>query len=271
MQKRNRGEADQYYVEGSHAGIVDKEVFDKVQEIINGRKVKYQTDAEVTKYPLTSKMHCTECGAFFIRKKTNGCISWVCTNHGISKDRCPTHYIREIRIYDAFIAMINKLRFSRERILEGTLRRLDDAIRRYRLNNAEAYEISKQISEINAKLLMLEQLHQKQYIAKNLVKAGLADRCQVGISYAIGKAEPLAVSVESFGTSNLSDEELAEIVTKVFDLRPAAIIERFDLKKPIYKKTSAYGHFNSADFPWEAENAIQDILTAEKKRNSGIF
>ena len=139
MQKRNRGEADQYYVEGSHAGIVDKEVFDKVQEIINGRKVKYQTDAEVTKYPLTSKMHCTECGAFFIRKKTNGCISWVCTNHGISKDRCPTHYIRETRIYDAFIAMINKLRFSRERILEGTLRRLDDAIRRYRLNNAEAY------------------------------------------------------------------------------------------------------------------------------------
>ena len=110
-----------------------------------------------------------------------------------------------------------------------------------------------------------------RYIAKNLVKAGLADRCQVGISYAIGKAEPLAVSVESFGTSNLSDEELAEIVIKVFDLRPAAIIERFDLKKPIYKKTSAYGHFNSADFPWEAENAIQDILTAEKKRNSGIF
>lgn len=110
-----------------------------------------------------------------------------------------------------------------------------------------------------------------RYIAKNLVKAGLADCCQVGISYAIGKAEPLAVSVESFGTSNLSDEELAEIVTKVFDLRPAAIIERFDLKKPIYKKTSAYGHFNSADFPWEAENAIQDILTAEKKRNSGIF
>lgn len=170
MQKRNRGEADQYYVEGSHAGIVDKEVFDKVQEIINGRKVKYQTDAEVTKYPLTSKMHCTECGAFFIRKKTNGCISWVCTNHGISKDRCPTHYIREIRIYDAFIAMINKLRFSRERILEGTLRRLDDAIRRYRLNNADAYEISKQISEINAKLLMLEQLHQKQYLAADVYR-----------------------------------------------------------------------------------------------------
>ena len=99
-----------------------------------------------------------------------------------------------------------------------------------------------------------------RYIAKNLVKAGLADRCQVGISYAIGKAEPLAVSVESFGTSNLSDEELAEIVIKVFDLRPAAIIERFDLKKPIYKKTSAYGHFNSADFPWEKTDAISELI-----------
>lgn len=99
-----------------------------------------------------------------------------------------------------------------------------------------------------------------RYIAKNLVKAGLADCCQVGISYAIGKAEPLAVSVESFGTSNLSDEELAEIVTKVFDLRPAVIIEQFDLKKPIYKKTSAYGHFNSADFPWEKTDAISELI-----------
>ena len=101
-----------------------------------------------------------------------------------------------------------------------------------------------------------------RYIAKNLVKAGLADRCQVGISYAIGKAEPLAASVESFGTSSFSDEELAEIVTKVFDLRPAAIIEQLDLKKPIYKKTSAYGHFNSADFPWEKTDRVSELLTS---------
>ena len=101
-----------------------------------------------------------------------------------------------------------------------------------------------------------------RYIAKNLVKAGLADRCQVGISYAIGKAEPLAASVESFGTSSLSDEELAEIVTKVFDLRPAAIIERFDLKKPIYKKTSAYGHFNAKEFPWEKTDRVTELVTS---------
>lgn len=100
-----------------------------------------------------------------------------------------------------------------------------------------------------------------RYIAKNLVKAGFAERCQVGISYAIGKAEPLAVSVESFGTSKYSDEELAEIVTRVFDLRPAAIIEQLDLTKPIYKKTAAYGHFNSTDFPWE--KIVSDVWKTE--------
>lgn len=170
MQKRNRGEADQYYVEGSHVGIVDKDIFNKAQEIINSRKVKYQTEAEISKYPLTGKMHCTECGAFFIRKKTNGFISWVCTNHGINRDNCPTHYIREIRIYDAFIAMINKLRFGQEKILEGAIKRLEEAIRRYRLNNADAYAISQQISEINAKLLMMEQLYQKQYLAADVYR-----------------------------------------------------------------------------------------------------
>ena len=115
-------------------------------------------------------MHCTECGAFFIRKKTNGCVSWVCSNHGISKDNCPTHYIREIRIYDAFVCMINKLRFSQEQILDGVIKRLDEAIRRYRMNNADAYAISQQISEINAKLLMMEQLHQKQYLATDVYR-----------------------------------------------------------------------------------------------------
>lgn len=104
-----------------------------------------------------------------------------------------------------------------------------------------------------------------RYIAKNLVKSGFAERCQVGISYAIGKAKPLAVSVESFGTSKYSDEELAEIVTKVFDLRPAAIIEQLDLTKPIYKKTAAYGHFNDRNFTWERINKIEELRKGKKK------
>ncbi len=103
-----------------------------------------------------------------------------------------------------------------------------------------------------------------RYIAKNIVRAELADRCQVGISYAIGKSKPIAVSVETFGTSKYSDEELAGIVTKVFDLRPAAIIELFDLRKPIYKKTSAYGHFNSPEFPWEKTDAVSELQIVAK-------
>ena len=75
-----------------------------------------------------------------------------------------------MRIYDAFVCMMNKLRFSQEQILDGVIKRLDEAIRRYRLNNADAYAISQQISEINAKLLMMEQLHQKQYLATDVYR-----------------------------------------------------------------------------------------------------
>ena len=99
-----------------------------------------------------------------------------------------------------------------------------------------------------------------RYIAKNLVHAGLADKCQVGISYAIGKAEPVSVSVETFGTSEMSEEELVKMVRDTFDLRPAAVIEAFDLKNPIYKKTSAYGHFNSPNFPWEQTDKKDQLL-----------
>lgn len=104
-----------------------------------------------------------------------------------------------------------------------------------------------------------------RYIAKNLVYAGLADKCQVGISYAIGKAEPVSVSVETFGTSEMSEEELVKMVRDTFDLRPAAIIEAFDLKNPIYKKTSAYGHFNSPNFPWEQTDMSEELGKAKKE------
>ena len=124
----------------------------------------------LTNSHLTAELLCRRGHLSCIRKKTNGCVSWVCSNHGISKDNCPTHYIREMRIYDAFVCMMNKLRFSQEQILDGVIKRLDEAIRRYRLNNADAYAISQQISEINAKLLMMEQLHQKQYLATDVYR-----------------------------------------------------------------------------------------------------
>ena len=90
-----------------------------------------------------------------------------------------------------------------------------------------------------------------RYIAKNIVWSGLADKCGVALSYAIGKADPVAVDIDTFGTSALSNEALREIIMSVFNLRPAAIIEKLVLRNAIYADTAAYGHFNSCLFPWE--------------------
>jgi len=92
-----------------------------------------------------------------------------------------------------------------------------------------------------------------RYVAKNLVAAGLADKCEIQLSYAIGVAEPTSIMLDTFGTGKLSEEALVEITCKHFDLRPAGIIKMLDLRRPIYKQTAAYGHFgrNDLDLPWE--------------------
>ena len=92
-----------------------------------------------------------------------------------------------------------------------------------------------------------------RYVAKNVVAAGLADKCQIQLSYAIGVAEPTSVNIDTFGTGKLSNEKLLKIVRENFDLRPAGIIKMLDLRRPIYKQTASYGHFgrNDLDLPWE--------------------
>jgi len=92
-----------------------------------------------------------------------------------------------------------------------------------------------------------------RYVAKNIVAAGLADKCEIQLSYAIGVAHPTSIMVDTFGTGKLSNEKLVEIVRENFDLRPAGIIKMLDLRRPIYKQTAAYGHFgrNDLDLPWE--------------------
>ena len=101
-----------------------------------------------------------------------------------------------------------------------------------------------------------------RYIAKNIVAAGLADRCQIQLAYAIGVAQPVSVLAETNGTGKLSDSALSELVRKAFDLRPAAIIERLDLRRPIYQQTASYGHFGREDLelPWENIDAVQELL-----------
>ncbi len=95
-----------------------------------------------------------------------------------------------------------------------------------------------------------------RWAAKSLVKSGLCNRCLIQVSYAIGVAHPLSINVETYGTGKKSDEELVEIVKKNFDLRPGCIIRDLDLKKPIYLKTSAYGHFGRKDFNWEKPKTL---------------
>ena len=100
-----------------------------------------------------------------------------------------------------------------------------------------------------------------RYVAKNIVAAGLADKCEIQLSYAIGVARPTSVMVDTFGTGKLSDEKLTEIVRENFDLRPAGIIKMLDLRRPLYKQTAAYGHFgrNDLDLPWEKVDRAQTL------------
>ncbi len=105
-----------------------------------------------------------------------------------------------------------------------------------------------------------------RYVAKNIVAAGLANKCEIQLAYAIGVAKPVSVSVDTFGTGKVSDSVLADAINKVFDLRPAAIIRDLDLRRPIYSKTSNYGHFGRTldEFTWEKTDKIQALLDAIK-------
>ncbi|MDF2684272.1 MAG: methionine adenosyltransferase, partial [Brevibacillus sp.] len=109
-----------------------------------------------------------------------------------------------------------------------------------------------------------------RYVAKNIVAAGLADKCEVQVAYAIGVAQPVSIAVDTFGTGTVSEEDLVKLVRKHFDLRPAGIIKQLDLRRPIYKQTAAYGHFgrNDLNVPWEqtdkADSLKQDAAALGK-------
>jgi S-adenosylmethionine synthetase len=106
-----------------------------------------------------------------------------------------------------------------------------------------------------------------RWAAKNVVAAGLADRCEIQVAYAIGVAHPLSVNVETFGTGKIADEKIAKLVEETFDLRPGAIIRDLNLRRPIYKQVAAYGHFgrNDLDVPWEKTDKADAL-----RRDAGL-
>ncbi len=101
-----------------------------------------------------------------------------------------------------------------------------------------------------------------RWVAKNVVAAGLADRCEVQVAYAIGVARPLSLMIETFGTEHVDPAKIEAAVSQVFDLRPGAILRDLDLQRPIYSKTSAYGHFGREEFPWEQTNRVEELKSA---------
>ena len=105
-----------------------------------------------------------------------------------------------------------------------------------------------------------------RYVAKNIVAAGLADRCEIQVSYAIGVAEPTSISVDTFGTAAISEARIIDLIREHFDLRPKGLINMLDLKRPIYQATAAYGHFGRerADFSWEKTDKAEALRAAAK-------
>lgn len=98
-----------------------------------------------------------------------------------------------------------------------------------------------------------------RYVAKNIVAAGLAEKCEIQVSYVIGKAEPTSIHIDTFGTGIVGDEKLVEAVNKIFDFRPGKIIEHLNLLRPIYRATAAYGHFGRTEFPWEKTDKVEEL------------
>src|SRR5438093_841508 len=101
-----------------------------------------------------------------------------------------------------------------------------------------------------------------RYVAKNVVKAGLADRFEVQLAYVIGGAQPISLNVETFGTGKVSDETIRKLIEEHFDFRPGAIIDRFGLRRPIYRQTASYGHFGRPEFPWEKTDLAETLARA---------
>ena len=164
-QHPNRGQEDRFYAKGTHPGIVEKDVFDAAQILIEKRKDVFAKATTQNIYPLTSRIQCSECGSFYRRRIVSGTVKWD------DSTACDSNYYSEERIYDGFISMVNKLRFSEDNILGQVISRLEMTLAAMKRNNLAARDLSKSIAELNAKLLMLEQLRSKGYLAPEVYQA----------------------------------------------------------------------------------------------------
>ncbi len=172
---RNHGEEDQYYAKNTHPAIVERDAFAQVQALLSKRKAQFAEDKyTANRYPLSSKIRCAECGSGFLRRVMGGTIKWGCKEHITDSKRCSSFYYSEERIYDGFVSLVNKLRFAEEDILGAVISRLELAELTYKRNNTTASNMSQSIAELNGKLLMLDNLRTKGYLASDVyqIQAG---------------------------------------------------------------------------------------------------
>ena len=165
---RNYGEMDQFFAYNTHDAILPQGMFQAAQTLLQSRGRKFGRKMSQSEYPLTSRIRCSECGAFYHRKVRNGTVKWVCSRHAADTTACNSGYYSEGRIYDGIITMINKLRFCEEDILGQTIQKLEFAAAAYKRNNRAASQLSQSIAELNAKLLALERLRTKGYLAADI-------------------------------------------------------------------------------------------------------
>jgi len=165
----NRGQEDRFYAKGTHPGIIDKDVFDAVQTLIEKRKDVFSKAATQNIYPLTSRIQCSECGSIYRRRIVSGIVKWVCSRHKDDSTACSSNYYSEERIYDGFISMVNKLRFSEDNILGQVISRLEMTLAAMKRNNVAARDLSKSIAELNAKLLMASRRKKPRCSSSNTV------------------------------------------------------------------------------------------------------
>jgi len=230
-QFRNRGQEDMFYAKGTHAPLLDREVFDKVQALLAKRQKQFaQTDCHNI-YPLTSRIRCSECGSFYRRKIRNGVTKWVCKNHLEDTKQCRSNYYSEERIYDAIASMVNKLRFGEEDIIGQVIAKLENAVYEHKRNNKAASAVSQSIAEINAKILMLDQLRSKGYLAPevhqaqtidlrnqlNKLKSERTDLFETRILEMLEEVKRLRVILQEIETplESIDEKLLVEIVTGI--------------------------------------------------------
>ena len=238
--KKNNGELDQFYVSESHEPIVSRETYLATAALMAEKSEYYGRQHPITPYPLTKKIRCSRCGAFYKRRTGKGYTVWSCSNHILNKENCDSKRYSETQIYGAFIRMFNKLYYNRRLLLRNTLYQLDFVMTYKKKNNQQAVELNQSTVQLLEKKHMLEQLRSKGYLPENMFLSQCRDidkqlrelrqekeilfDTQLEATYA--EIKRLTSIVEDYGQEMTSfDEDIFNAIVKSITITPDGIIE----------------------------------------------